>query len=198
MKFLVLLIGLQTFAVILDSFWKHTGVICRTVNSIPRKIHIWSVEENSCRGSDRTIETYRTFSSNQYELPASDRCEPWKASECCQLDGISALQLACVMAEYDSFSTGMNKLHTKGQSHREGCNAPSRTPCCLLTKADSRTSMIWDCLSIQTICLLSPTVSTKRTTNSKPERFALDAVLVPRHIRFTLEASTMASVTLKH
>ena len=40
MKFLGLLIGLQTFAVILDSFLKHTGVICRTVNSIPRKIHI--------------------------------------------------------------------------------------------------------------------------------------------------------------
>jgi len=40
MKFLGLFIVLQTFAVIFDSLWKHEGVICRTVNSIPWKIHI--------------------------------------------------------------------------------------------------------------------------------------------------------------
>jgi len=45
MKFLGLLIGLQTFAVVSDSFWKHAGVICRTVNSIPWKIYIWSVKD---------------------------------------------------------------------------------------------------------------------------------------------------------
>jgi len=40
MKFLGLLIGKQTFAVVSDSFWRHTAVICGTVNSIPRKIYI--------------------------------------------------------------------------------------------------------------------------------------------------------------
>jgi len=40
MKFLSLLIGLQIFTVVLDSFWKYIGVICRTVNSIPRRMYI--------------------------------------------------------------------------------------------------------------------------------------------------------------
>jgi len=69
MKFLGLSIGLQIFAVVLDSFWKHTGVICRMVNSIQRKIYIWSVEDNSYWGPDRTMKTDRTFGSNQCELP---------------------------------------------------------------------------------------------------------------------------------
>jgi len=55
-KFLCLLIALQTFTVVLDSFWKHTGVIWRTVNSIPWKVYISSVEDNSYL----------------------DRIEPWK------------------------------------------------------------------------------------------------------------------------
>jgi len=42
-------------------------------NGIPRKIYIWSVEDNSYRGPDRTIETDRTFGSNQRELPRFGR-----------------------------------------------------------------------------------------------------------------------------
>ena len=79
MKFLGLLIGLQTFAVVLNSFWKHAVVICRTVNSVPRKTYIWSVEDNSYRRPDRTMKIDSIFGSNQCELP---RCKPWKASDC--------------------------------------------------------------------------------------------------------------------
>ena len=62
-------------------FWKHTGVICRTGNSITRKISIWSVENNSYGGSDRTVETDRTFDGNYVNFPGFDQCEPWKASD---------------------------------------------------------------------------------------------------------------------
>jgi len=53
-----------------------SGVICRTVISIPWKIYIWSVEHNSYRGSDRTMETGRASVSNQSELPQFRRVEP--------------------------------------------------------------------------------------------------------------------------
>jgi len=39
MKFLYLLIALQIFQVISDTFWKYSGVICETVSSIPRNIY---------------------------------------------------------------------------------------------------------------------------------------------------------------
>ena len=41
MKLLGLFIGLQTFAVVLGSFWNRTGVICRTVSSISRKFILY-------------------------------------------------------------------------------------------------------------------------------------------------------------
>jgi len=68
MKFLGLLIGLQTFGVISDSFCKHAGVKCRTVNSIPWSIYIWLIEDNSCRGPNPTMKTERTFDSKQCKL----------------------------------------------------------------------------------------------------------------------------------
>jgi len=60
--------------------WKHTGVICRTVNSIPWKIYICLVEDNFYWESNRTMETDRFFRFGPVRTP-SDRCEPWKASE---------------------------------------------------------------------------------------------------------------------
>jgi len=81
MKFFGLLIGLQTFAVVSDSFWKRTGVICKTVDSIPRKIYIWSVEDNSYRDQIEPWKLIALSVRTSANSPGSDQCEAWRAGD---------------------------------------------------------------------------------------------------------------------
>ena len=66
MKFLGLLIGLQAFAVVPDSFWKHNRSNLQNDKQYSaEKLYLIGRR----RGSDRTMETDRTFGSNQCEPP---------------------------------------------------------------------------------------------------------------------------------
>ena len=134
------------FAVVSDSFWKHTGLLGRTVNSISRKICMWSVKDNSYQGSDRTMETDRTFGSNQCELP---RSRPVRTMESqCKLmlqwgqgswgHGMS-LKLCIIFAAY-----GLECYVCTGQEHNDDkCTKTVNT--CLFDQTACMTRVEWRC-----------------------------------------------------